>query len=127
MKTMSKSFACLLLAMITLASGCALIKKFQDMSPKQKVLWFMSTYNAEYQELQLQARCYNHDHTTDAQRAVMQWKKQLLKEAHTLISRYLEAVEAGTPPAGGLGERILALMNQILSAEATGAPAGGAA
>jgi hypothetical protein len=91
------------------------------MPPKQKALWMMSTYNGEYVQFLAQAQKYYDPQTTDAQRAVLRWKRKLLSEAYHLIASYIEKIESGENPVK-LENQIIGVLNSLLSAEETGPP-----
>lgn len=109
---------------LMLMTGCTLISKVQEMTPKQKATWAMNTFVMEMQKLQMQARCYFHDHTTDEQRLIMRYKMALLQEAYKLIKEYAEAAEAGRDPDMNLEGRIFDILNAVISAAETGVPEG---
>lgn len=112
----------LLLLVVSLFSGCSLIRKIGEMSPKQTALWMMNVFNAEYAELVREAQDYYSPGTTEAQRRVMRWKMALLRKVHPLIKSYVEALDAGEDPKAALENAIVEALGQILEAEMLGAP-----
>ena len=111
-------------AMLLALTGCALVTRFQSMTPKQKSLWLVATFTAEMHELREQAKYYYNPEVTDAEREVMRWKMTLLRQALPLIKSYIEAAEAGEEIAPDVETVIYDLLNLILSAERSGIPAG---
>lgn len=119
---MKKAF--LIMMAMVLMSGCALISRIAEMSPKHKALWMMSTFNAEWIEFQQQGAYYFHPETTDADRLMMRWKLALLQKVYPLIEEYAERAEHGLEADLNLENLIVDIINQILQAEITGAPEG---
>lgn len=110
----------LIVSAVLCLGGCALVGLFQNMEPRQKALWFMSTYNGEYVELMQQARYYNQ--LPPELQKVLRYKKYLLSQAFHLINEYLQALDVEQEPPVELEDRITDLLNKIMEVEMSGAP-----
>ena len=87
----------LILAMLVLLSGCPALQVWEDMTPKAKALWLMSTYDREFEDYVRQAS--EPEKLTEAQKIVMRAKKAALKKAWPLIKLYSTMVTGGVPSA----------------------------
>ena len=107
------SLVCVLMA------GCALFgsnsKSFVDMTPKEKSTYFMSWYNAQYDDAKQMGALAQQGRLTDAQLMVYRAKKDLLTEARPLIGAYDMIVAAGEAPSPEQEQAIMALMNKMVA------------
>ena len=109
-----RKFMCSIL-MLCMMTGCSLITKFQEMPAKQRVLWFMRTFNAEYMDVCQAAQIYGL--LSVEQQKIVRWKHKLLMEVYPLIKAYLMAIEAGNDVAVAEEDAITALLNRIMLAD----------
>lgn len=107
---------------LMLMTGCTLVRRIQEMSPKHKATWMMNTFVVELQNLRAEARGY-YFMDEDSQR-IIRYKMWLLRKVFPLISDYADAAEQGKEPDLGLENSIIDVMNLILGAGEAGVPEG---
>lgn len=104
-----------IVAVFMLFSGCALISKFQEMTPKQKALWFMRAYNAEYMDVLSQAQYY--DLMPANAQQVLRWRAKLIQELYPLIGSYVLKVENDIEPTKEEENAITDLLNRLMAVD----------
>jgi hypothetical protein len=109
---------------LMLMSGCALIRQIGDMTPKQKAVWMMSTFNGQIQSLRMQAIHYWDERTSEEARLIMRWKMTLLRKVYPMIKAYAEAAARGEDPGASTETVIIEIINQVLDAAACDVPPG---
>ncbi|HQT98324.1 MAG TPA: hypothetical protein PK416_10690 [Thermodesulfobacteriota bacterium] len=113
----------LALAIAVLAvAGCATIggptpaKAFADMNPKERSLYFMGTYKAQFQDAASMGTLAQQGKLSPGQLEVYRVKRKLLIQAKPLIEAY-DAIAAGWGiPGAGREAEILILINQLAAA-----------
>ena len=87
-----------------------MVKPFADWSPKQKAVYFMKVYNAQYNDTMLMANMAN---ATEAQKKVVRAKKEVLSRIYPLMIVYVGTVNTGGVPSSGAETQLLALINEL--------------
>lgn len=93
--------------------GCASIgvKPFSEMTPKEKSLFFMSTYNREYENTMAVA---TKPDATPTQKEMVKKKKEVLDKVWPLIRLYDWTVSKGETPGSSLETDILNFIDQLM-------------
>ena len=92
--------------------GCASIgvKPWGDRSPQEKASYFMAIYNKQFNDTVRLAQTPN---ITEAQKAVIRKKKEILGKLYPAISFYDSVVARGEVPAIVDEQAILDLINRL--------------
>ena len=92
-------------------AGCAAqVKTFHDMTPQERGVFFMSIYNAQFDDYV----AWQDKPLTDDQRKIMQEKKRILTDVYPMIMAHNFLVDAGLSPPIERAEAIMALINQLV-------------
>lgn len=93
--------------------ACATLKgtkAFTDMSPKEKVTYFMATYNKIYDNTMKMATNPN---ATDLQKQMVKYKKELLTKVWPMIKAYDFYVSQGMPIDPKAEQEILDMLDKL--------------
>ena len=102
------------LAFAFVMASCCIFKgvtAYEDMTPKQKAVWMMSVYNAQYADYQ--AKAAHPETLTEDQVRILRVKKDALKVAWPLIKTFNVLVDTGAP-SGVVESRALEAVMAIL-------------
>lgn len=111
-----------LVLVITLAvSGCATMgggggKTFMDMNAKEKSLYFMGWYKAQFQDATSMGALAQQGKLSEGQIAVYRVKRQVLIKAKPLIEAFDAIAAGGGIPGADRESEILNLINQLAAA-----------
>jgi len=98
---------------LCLMTGCSLVSKFQEMPVKQRLLWMMRTWLAEYADIQNMAQYYSM--MPENAQKVLRWRHKLLMEIHPMIGKMLKQQEAGEPLSIDLENEIVEQLNRLMA------------
>jgi hypothetical protein len=115
----------LILGLVLLLAGCATLgggeKTWGDMSPKEKSLFFMETYNKHYDDVVYQVTAAGGwDNLGEAKEYVLGKKIEILLQLHPVIKVYDEIATLGEVPDPETERVILMLLNQLIEGIAEG-------
>ena len=105
----------MVLLVLCLISGCALVTKFNEMSTKQRVMWILRSYNAEYIVLAHNAAFYSV--MSPEKQKLLRWRKMILKEIYPLVKQMVEDLENGIEPTQTAEDIIVDLLNRLMAAD----------
>lgn len=86
------------------------MKPWSEQTTKDRLVWMMGVYNAQDRDYRAVAAMPN---MTDAQRKVLQHKKEIMLRVYPLIDAYRITVEGGGTPDTQTEQMILNLLNQL--------------
>ena len=95
--------------------GCATLSNtasWNTKSPKEKSLYFIKTYNQQYDDTMFMAKSPN---LTEAQKQVVRTKKKILTNAWPAIHLYDSIAANGGVPSPEQEQVILNFINQLVS------------
>jgi hypothetical protein len=95
-----------------LVAGCAGVKPFAELSPKEKSLFFHHIYIAQYDDYQ--ALTADPTLLTEAQKTMLREKRKILLEAGFLIGVYDSYIESGVMPPDAIGQKLYDLINKLM-------------
>ena len=87
------------------------IKTLDEMNPKEKAVWMLSVYNAQYEDYKFQTARVD---LNEDRKAVLRVKKQILTEVYPLISVYSGYAGSGIIPAVDLETAIITNLERLL-------------
>jgi hypothetical protein len=98
---------------------------FQNMTPKQKVVWMLGVYNSQYDDY-MRVTGYISDGTgnwqkvsspdlSDNTKSILEKKKKLLLSVYPLISLYNSSVVSGKPVDQDTERKIFTILDSIAS------------
>ena len=105
-----KGFA-ILLSLMFVVSCAGNIKTLNEMNPKEKAVWMLSVYNAQYDDYKFQASRVDLD---NERKDVLRIKKQILTEVYPLIAVYAGYAGSGIIPAVDLETAIIKNLERLL-------------
>lgn len=113
-----KRFNCFTVFLVILAlvsiSACATVsiqpKPWDQMSAKEKSLFFIQTYNQQYKDTMAMAQRTD---LTDAQKQIVAKKKEILTKAWPLIKLYDSTVTSGGVPSPRDEQQIYNLITDL--------------
>jgi uncharacterized lipoprotein YajG len=104
----------LLLVLAVFLAGCATVgitaKPWSQMTPKEKSVQFIQTYNTQYENTMFMA---SNPNITDAQRVIVRQKKAILAKAWPLLKLYDAVAAGGGVPSASDEASILNLIDQL--------------
>ncbi len=112
-----KAVSLLLVLAIALA-GCATVgapagKSFVDMNPKERSLYFMGWYKAQFQDASSMGTLAQQGKLSPGQVEVYRAKRKILIQAKPLIEAYDTIAAGGGIPGADKEQEILNLINQL--------------
>lgn len=87
-------------------------KPWQDMSQKERALYFVKTYNMQYEDTLAQAKRTD---LTEAQKTVIRNKKEVLTHVWPMVKIYVDLVDKGGIPAPEDEAAIMSMLNSIVT------------
>lgn len=112
----------LLLVLAIALAGCATLnagapgKSFVDMNPKERSLYFMGWYKAQFQDASNMGALAQAGKLSPGQVEVYRVKRKILVQAKPLIEAYDTIAAGGGNPGADREQGILNLINQLASA-----------
>lgn len=108
----SRKFVPILLVLAIALAGCATfgVKPWTERSPQEKSSYFMAIYNKQFNDTVRLAATPN---ITEAQKATIRKKKEILGKLYPAISFYDSIVARGEIPAIADEQAILDLINRL--------------
>jgi hypothetical protein len=82
---------------------------YASMTPKQKVSFYMATYNRQYESYKLDVK----PNLTDDQKKVLVIRKSVMTEVYPLITAYDFAQTSGKPLGSAEEQAIMLLFNKL--------------
>jgi hypothetical protein len=119
---MKKARVVPILLLLVLIVGCATMgggppgKTFVDMNPKERSLYFMGTYKAQFQDATSMGALAQQGKLSPGQLDVYRVKRNLLIQAKPLIEAYDAIAAGGGIPGADREQEILNLINQLAAA-----------
>lgn len=111
-----KSIYLIVVAFLLVSFGCmhkeGSLKPVSEMTPKEKVTFFMSVYNAQADDYKAMIAKPN---LTNEQKQVLREKKEVLTQVYPFIQSYKTYVDAGAVPSPEVEASIMDLINQLTS------------
>jgi hypothetical protein len=104
-----------LLAIVVFVIGCTAnmtMKPWSEQTPQDRLVWMMGIYNSVDADYRSMASMTN---LTDAQKKVLQAKKQIMTQVYPLIDSYRIMVNQGGTPDPTTEQAILTLLNQLVA------------
>lgn len=103
------------LALLIMLGGCALLqqpgwKPFQDMTPKEKSVFFIKAYNTQFDDYQYQSSLPD---LSEDQIKVLRVKRDLLTKAYGLISVYNTIVTSNGLPTPEQEANLYKMINDL--------------
>ena len=116
MKTQRITAIVLFLFVAAFLIGCPApgtqLKSISEMTPKERATWFLSVYNKQFKDTKAMAE---RPDLTEDQKEVVRAKKKILAEVKPYLGIYIAAVDDGKLPARETEDKIIALLNDLMT------------